>query len=184
MNNEINQKIIQFLDDDLDPTELETLLHKVKKQPELKNKMSRYQLTSQAIKADTVIMADSSFSEKVHQQLKQEPHHFLPKKKVINKSHSFWQKTSLAVAASVACVAVIMSQQGTLQNTEQPTQMVLAQKKQVEQRPVQTLIAPQQVQFSQHERFKAYLQAHNDDLYTHGSLNTQSLAQVVSYGQE
>ncbi len=184
MNNEIDQKIIQFLDDDLDPTELDALLLKINKQPELKNKMNRYQLTSQAMKADAVIMANSSFSEKISQQLKQEPHHFLPKKKVINKPERFWQKTSLAVAASVACVAVIMSQQGTLQKTEQPTQMVLAQKKQVEQLPVQTLTTPQKVQFSQHERFKAYLQAHNDDLYTHGSLNTHSLAQVVSYGQE
>jgi hypothetical protein len=36
----------------------------------------------------------------------------------------------------------------------------------------------------QHERFKAYLQAHSDDLYTYGSLNIQPYASFAGYGQE
>lgn len=186
MNKEINQKMLQFLDDELDPIELDDLLLKIKKQPELKNKMSRYQLISHAIKMDQVTMTNTDFLENVNQQLKQEAHHFLPKQKLAKKQNNFWQKTSLAVAASVACVAVILSQQGGLQNTEQPQQMLVAQKKVIEQLPVQAVISSPQVtkQISQHQRLKAYLQAHNDDLYTHGSLNVHPFAQVAGYGQE
>lgn len=194
MNKEINQKVSQFLDDELAFVELDDLILKIKKHPELKSKMSRYQVMAQAMKTDHIVMADADFLDKINQQLKQEPHYLLPSKAVKKNQSHFWQKTSLAVAASVACVAVILSQQGALQPTGQPQQQIAAVITEVAE-PVQVAVAIKETaepavkvantfRPSQHERFKAYLQAHNDDLYTLGSLNAHPLAQVASYGQE
>jgi len=179
MNKEINQKISQFLDDELDHTELDNFLHNLKKQPELKSKMNRYQVVTQVMKMDQAVMANGSFLDNISLQLEQEPHHFLPQRR--KRQSTVWQKTSLAIAASVVGVAVIISQQGTMQTTTQAQQIVLAQPVAEKQ---EVIVVANNPQPTQHERLKAYLQAHNDDLYTHGSLNIHPLARVASYGQD
>ncbi len=181
MNIEINKKISQFLDDELHHTEEESLLAKMKRQPELINKMNRYQAVSHVLKTDGFVMVEENFLDKINQQLKQESHYFLPQQTVKKSSGHFWQKTSLALAASVVCVAIIVSLQTAVQNTESQHEVILTAQKQPTETPVRTVNEPQP---SQHERFKAYLQAHSDDLYTHGSINYQSYARVANYGQE
>ncbi len=181
MNTEINQKISQFLDDELTVAELDELLVKIKKQPDLKNKMNRYQVMTQVMKMDHAVMANVGFLDNINLQLEREPNYLLPVQKEREKQKQFWQKTSLAVAASIACIAVIMSQKSVMQPNEQSLQTVASLEEAIEVPPVQMV---KKRQNSQHERFKAYLQAHNDDLYTHGSLNAYPFAQVASYGQE
>ncbi len=173
--------ISQFLDDELDHTELDSLLHEIKNKPELKNTFNRYQVMSQALKAEQNITINADFLEKIKQQINQEPHYLLPKKVSKNRSVNFWQKTSLAVAATVACVAVIVSQQVGTQDNNQTQQMAAVDIKLLEQpaQNVEYINKP-----SQHERLKAYLQAHNDELYTHGSLYVHPLASTVSYGRD
>lgn len=180
MNTEINQKISQFLDDELSPVELDNLLLKIKKQSALKKTMSRYQTMSEVLKKEHVILADTDFLNKIKQQVEQEPHHFLPQQPVKKERGYFWQKTGLALAASVACVAVIMSQQTGFQSPPE-TQQIIAKNK-IEEPAVQQVA--KKTKPVQHQRLKAYLQAHNDDLYTHGSLNTHPLARVTGYEQE
>ena len=178
MNTEINKKISQMLDDDLHYTEQESVLMKIKQDTELHNKMSRYQAVSHVFKTDDFVMVKESFLDKINQELKQDPHYFLPQQVVKSSSMSRWQKSSAAIAASVVIVAVMISQKTDLQNTEfQQNAVTVAQKQ-----PVETL--PQAVNDTQHERFKAYLQAHSNDLYTHGSLSYQPYARVATYGQE
>jgi len=179
MTTEINQKISQFLDDELDNASLDDLLLKIKQQPEVKDKIRRYQIVTQAMTLDSAIMADADFVANIGEQLKQEPHYLLPKQAVQKSQNRFWQKTSLAVAATVACVTVILSQSGQLQHTMQ-SQPLAKVEPQIIEAPVQVA----STQPTQHERLKAYLQAHNDDLYTHGSLNMQPFARVASYEQE
>jgi len=178
MNTEINKKISQMLDDDLHYTEQERVLMKIKQDPELNNTMSRYQAVSHVFKTDDFVMVKENFLDEINQELKQDPHYFLPRQAVNRGSISRWQKTSAAIAASVAIVAVMVSQKTDLQNTEFQQNVVTVAQKQ----PVEAL--PQAVSDSQHERFKAYLQAHSNDLYTHGSLNYQPYARVANYGQE
>jgi len=178
MNTEINEKISQMLDDELHYSEQESVLVKIRQQPELNNKMNRYQAISHVFKTDDFVLAKENFLDKINQELKQEPHYFLPQKAVKKRSISVWQKSSVAVAASVVVVAVMVFQQTDLQNIEfQQNAVIVAQKKPVE-------VIPQAVNDSQHERFKAYLQAHSNDLYTHGSLSYQPYARVATYGQE
>ena len=178
MNTEINKKISQMLDDDLHYTEHESVLMKIKQDPLLNNKMSRYQAVSHVFKTDDFVMVKENFLDKINQELKQDPHYFLPQQAVKRSSIHRWQKTSAAIAASIAIVAVMVSQKADLQNTEFQEEAVIVAQKQ----PIAEL--PQAVSDSQHERFKAYLQAHSNDLYTHGSLSYQPYARVANYGQE
>ncbi len=180
MNKEINQKISQFLDDELDHTELDGFLHSINNKPELKNKISRYQVATQVLKAEQSVLIQADFLEKVNQQIQQEPHYFLPAQKKRIRHSKAWQRSSLAVAATFACVAVILSQQNALQPAGQAQQIAAAPA--TVEKPV--IVVANKPRVSQHERLKAYLQAHNDDLYTHGSLNIHPLARVASYGQD
>lgn len=180
MNKDINQLISQFLDDELDKSELDSLLLQIKKKPELKKKISHYQVPSQVLKADHAVAVNTDFLDKINQQIKQQPHYLLPQKLDRKESVNFWKKTSLAVAASVICVTVIMSQRNVIQINPQPQQIAAVDTQSVEPlaQNEETVQKP-----SQHERLKAYLQAHNDDLYTHGSLSVHPMVQTASYGR-
>ena len=178
MNTEIIKKISQMLDGELHYTEQESVLIKIRQYPELNNKMNRYQAISHVFKTDDFVLAKENFLDRINHEIKQEPHYFLPRQAVEKRSIGFWPKTSVAVAASVVLVVVMVFQQTDLQNTEIHQNAVFVAQKQ----PVEVL--PQIVNDSQHERFKAYLQAHSNDLYTHGSLSYQPYAHVANYGQE
>lgn len=171
----MNQKISRFLDDELAPAELESILLEIDRQPEFKKTMQRYQLMSQVLRSDDVVLANNDFLHKVTQDIKQEPHHFLPKQAIKQKLPPTWQKAFIAIAASVAIVAVIVFHQGGPQKTESP--QLMAQTSDV-------TLQTQAVNNSQHQRLKAYLKAHSDDMYVDGSANFQSYARVASYGRD
>lgn len=175
MNKEIKQRISKYLDDELEPAELESILLDIDRQPEFKETMQRYQLMSHILKNDDVVLANNDFLNKVTQDIKQEPHHFLPKQANMQKQAPMWQNTFIAIAASVAIVAVIVFYQTGIQKTESPQLMA--------QTPDNTLPV-QAVNNSQHQRLKAYLKAHSDDMYVDGNANFQSYARVASYGRD
>ncbi len=175
---EVHQKISQFLDDELHHTELDSLLLKIKQQPQLKNKMNRYQTIRHLLKVEDVLIANDNFVDNISQAINQQPHHFLPQQAVKKRSFGFWPKTSLALAASVAIIAVSVSRYTNVPDMQAP--QIIAQNKAIEA-PVKTASVSRNIQ---HERFKAYLQAHTDDLYLHGSLNYQPLAQVANFSQK
>jgi sigma-E factor negative regulatory protein RseA len=187
MNTETNQKISQFLDDELHHTELENLLLTMKQQPDSKKKINRYQLMTQVMRTDEVPIVNVSFLEKINQQLEHEPLYFPPQSTRNKKPAAYWQKTSLAIAASVACIAVVISQQTTTENVE--SMQIIAQNPPViVQAKLQAEIVKAKevnvLQPSQHERLKAYLQAHSNDLYTYGSLDVHPLAHVASFTRD
>ncbi len=185
MNKENYQKISQFLDAELHHKDLDILLQEIKLNPEIKKTITRYQIASHVMSAEeSVVVANESFLDNINQQLKQEPHYLLPKHKA-KKSHlSVWQKTSMALAASVAVVAVLVPQQVNLQHAEAPQKnaIIFAQKPAAEVKVQIDREEPLNPQLSQHERFKAYLQAHNDDMFTYDSSNSHPYGQVASFG--
>ena len=178
MNKEINQKISQFIDDELHHTELDNLLSVMKQQPQLKNTMHRYQTVSHVLSSEDALIANGSFLDKIKYEIKHEQHHFVPKKNSKNRQLGFWPEISIAMAASVVIIAITVSQQVDV--TDVQSSQVLA-KTPVENIQMQ---AKNTTQISQHDRFKAYLLAHSDDLYTHGSLDYQPLARVVHFSQK
>ena len=190
MKTEINQKISQFLDDELHHVEEERVLLKISKDPELLKKMNRYKMVSHALKTDTVVKVKDDFLSQINQQLEDEPHYLLPKpnnkKKYKNRSVMGWKNASIAVAASVAIASVLVSQKLNFQESPQPSAVLAVAETVSEQQMAEVSVITKDQQANeyaamQHERLKAYLQAHSGDLYTHGSVAVHPYARVANH---
>jgi len=70
MTQEINQKISQFIDEELKHKELDHLLSKVKGDPELISKIMRYQVIRHALRSENVVLTDNGFLAQINQQIK------------------------------------------------------------------------------------------------------------------
>ena len=81
MNEELNQKISQFLDNELDHDEALSLLQKMQSRSELINTKNRYEAISHALKTDVFLAVDPDFSAKISEAIQQEPTYLLPRYK-------------------------------------------------------------------------------------------------------
>jgi len=169
MNKISKQTISQFLDNDLDSGEALAMLQAMQKDPELANTLSRYEAASYALKTQEYIAVKPDFLSGISAQLENEPSYFLPARKAKPKLAFAYNQKILALAASVAAVAVLVVYGGKqLGQLNQPTVMQTA-KVQVEN--------PDPV----NKRINAYLQAHNNSVYTYGETN---LAHVTYHQQQ
>lgn len=184
MQDELKQQISRFVDNELDLQQALSLIPEVSKNAELKKKLNRYQLVSQALKSEEGVILKSDFAEKISEQIKQEPVYFIPQK----KARITWQKTSLAVAASLALVAVMVPK--VLKQNAPKTQEVLMVAQQHPQQPVEMISAEQRQQLLRlrqqraNQRLNDYLLAHSNGIYTIGASNYQPYARVAGYSQE
>ncbi len=166
MQEQLNQKLSQFIDDELDSHQALSLLQSVQNDELLKEKLRRYQIVSQVLKSSEYSPLGTDFSDKIHQQIRQEPTYFMPQKK---KPAIRWQKAALAIAASIAIAAVWVSSKvdhqkfGSVETVAQSTQPTGA---------------------ANNARFKEYLQAHDNALYVNSMQTAQPYARVVGYQQE
>lgn len=181
MYEETNQNISRLIDGELGHDETLDLLKKIQSDKVLKNKMSRYQAISQALKTDEFYQVRSDFSHKVFQEIQQEPAYFLPQ---LNPQHlsQVQDKQSkrkfYAVAASTLAAAVLVGQslRDDSSTNKYPT--------------VTAMAVPQPEKLKQSSRrplnaeFNDYLQAHNSSVYTNGEAHFQPYAKVTAYGQE
>lgn len=184
MQEEINNKISQFVDDELDLQQTVMLMQSIKNDAELKKKINRYQMIGQVLKPEQPVLLKTDFAEQISQQIKQEPVYFIPAK----KPAITWKKTSLAVAASLALAALLLPKAfnrqpspdytSTLAVAEQPT----FKKKEQSQSDRPHLARVQA--YPPNQRFNDYLQAHSNSLYTIGASNYQPYARVAGYSQE
>ena len=165
MPEDLNQKISQFLDNELDHAEALKLLQKMQSQSELQDKMNRYEAISHALKTDVFLAVRSDFSAKIHQQIQQEPFHLSPQRKAFKRTHKL-----MALAASIAIVAVIAGR-----SLEPPfkaaSTLQVAQPQLPEPYPL-------------NKRINDYLQAHNSSVYTNGEADFQPLARVTAYSDK
>ena len=189
MDEELNQRISQLIDNELSHDEVLSLLQKMRKQPQLQDKMSRYEAISHALKAEVFLPARFDFAERVRQQIQLEPAYLLPQHKPLLRNYKMF-----ALAASIAAVAIMASH--ILHAPIEPFQapdlaMVKPQAPaatitdlQAQEKPsVSVAFRPvQQDQFN--ARFNDYLQAHSESVYINGQANFQPYARVTAYGQE
>ena len=177
MSEDLNQKISQFLDNELDPVDALSLLKKMRSQPELQDKLNRYEMISHAMKADAFLLTKADFSTKLQQQIQQEPVYLLPQRKRFKPSHK-----QMALAASFVIVAVIV---GRSMNDPDP-HFKAASALQVAQQPhPEKSVNPAEVPQNQlNKRINDYLQAHNSSVYTNGEANFQPFARVATYSQK
>jgi len=177
MPEDLNQKISQFLDNELDHEEALTLLQKMQLESELLDKMNRYEVISHAMKTDLFLFTNADFSTKIRQQIQQEPIYLLPQHKPIKRRHKV-----IALAASIALVAVIAerSMNHQAEQLNAASTLFVAQ-----QQPPKPVVYTQQAEkLPLNTRINEYLQAHNSSVYTNGEANFQPFARVTSYSQK
>lgn len=171
---DLNLKISQFLDNELDQVDALSCLKRMQSQPELKDKLRRYEAISHAMKTEDFLLTKADFSTKIHQQIQQEPVYFLPQHKSFKRGHK-----QIAVAASLVIVAVIAGR--SINNSNQPvnaaTTLQVAQNKTLQQldKPVDV------TQYPLNKQINDYLQAHNNSVYTNGEADFQPYARVTAY---
>ncbi|MGZ8151820.1 MAG: sigma-E factor negative regulatory protein [Methylovulum sp.] len=183
MNDELNQKISQFLDDELDNNEALILLKQIRSQPELSNTLNRYEAISHALKADVFLTVKSDFSSQISQKIAHEPVYLLPQRKLTKHRYKI-----AALAASVALVAVFVERSmntGPAERFNQPSSMQLAQQ-QLPSSPAPKSLAPirQPEQTPLNDRISDYLQAHNSRIHSHSEADLKNLTSVTAYRQE
>ncbi len=181
MSEDLNQKISQFLDNELDHVQALNLLKKMQLQPEFQDKMNRYEAISYALKTDVFLATLSDFSAKTHQRIQQEPVYLLPQHKPFKRTHKL-----IALAASIAIVAVIAgrSMNDLDQHFKAASPVQVAQQQLSEQPSNPVVYAKQAAQYPLNKRINDYLQAHNNSVYTNGEANFQPYARVTAYSQK
>ncbi|GEM_PF-177960 len=194
MPENLNQKISQFIDNELDEVDALYLLKKMQIKPGLQGKLNRYQVIGQVIKGDIGIVPEADFVKRISLQIQQEPAYLLPKIKVEKMSY----KKPVAIAASLFIVAIIAGHSVT--DKAQPARVVSTlqvadnnkEVKKQEDKPLEVIaqkaISPQAiVKVSEdplNKQISDYLQAHNGNLDTNNEPAFQPYARVSSYNQE
>ena len=185
MSEDLNQKISQFLDNELNHVEALNLLHKIQSQPELQDKLNRYEAICDGIKTDAFLLTKDDFSKNIRQQIQQEPVYLLPQHKSFKRTQHKLFKPShkqIAVAASIVIVAVIAGRSLNYQSSNSRSASILqvAQNQPTEQR----VNTNQDAQHPLNKRINEYLQAHNSSVYTNGEANFQPFAKVTAYSHQ
>jgi sigma-E factor negative regulatory protein RseA len=192
--NALNQKISQFLDDELPHDEALILLEKMRGDAALSSQMQRYEAIGHALKTERFLTLRTDFSANIAQQIAQEPIHLVPPRKVVVAAHHYkW----LAVAASVAIVSVlaVRTSRPPLGGAHAPSTLQVAQQ-QIPQplatvAPVVAAQKPEQDPLN--TRIHDYLQAHANDYLQassssgagiNGPLSLEPIGQVTSYDQK
>jgi sigma-E factor negative regulatory protein RseA len=190
MYEETNQNISRLVDGELDHDETLDLLKKIQSDKALKNKMSRYQAISQALKTDEFYQVRSDFSHKVFQEIQQEPVYFLPQLKPQHPSQAQDKQSKrklYAVAASTLAAAVLVGQSLRDNPSANKYQTVTAMAIPQQQMPASVVHSENLKQRNRqplNAQFNDYLQAHNSSVYTNGEAHFQPYAKVTAYGQE
>ncbi len=167
MQEQLNEKLSQFIDDELDSEQALLLLKAVQDDELLKDKLRRYQIASQVLKSNEYSQVSSDFADKIHEQIRQEPIYFMPRKKPMLN----WQKAALAIAASIALAVVWVSSKVDKQMSSPFATVEIVAHSKV---PGDAMDA----------RFNEYLQAHDNALYVNNMQTAQPYARVVGYHQE
>lgn len=153
MTDKPESKVSSFMDGELHPGEQDSLFDSLKKDPESKQCWERYHLISDALRRNLPASVNCKFSAGVMAALKDEPVILAPSK----RGRDLFGNTlgrgvaGLAVAASVAVMAVVGVQFMVKQDDMAPQQLPMAQKAagqnaSVASAPMVTGIQPQLVQ--------------------------------------
>lgn len=104
MTEKLREMVSALTDDEVPSAELELLLRRVSRDPELKACWGRYQLIGECVRGDIAASADLSLADRVRAALEDEP--------AVAARGPSWLKSAagLAIAASVAMVAVFTMQ--------------------------------------------------------------------------
>ena len=166
MSEDLNQKISQFMDNELEHADALQLLAALNAQPELQHKLHRYTAISHALKNQVYLKVKADFSANIAEQIQQEP---VP---VIEQASSFKQTYQwLALAASFAIIAFILDQSFNTQLFKPAATLQMAQRWLPEQSDLNKLIGQ-------------YLQEHSPDAYAKSEVDDKPYAKVTTYNKK
>jgi sigma-E factor negative regulatory protein RseA len=106
MSNNSNEKLSAFMDDESHPDVIELIKH----DSEARGRWARYHLIRDVLSGHTEALPSSNFAERVSKALRDEPTILMPARRGLN--HTIKQIGGLAIAATVATIAVLTVQQG------------------------------------------------------------------------
>jgi sigma-E factor negative regulatory protein RseA len=187
MHEDLNQKISQFLDNELNQDETLSILQKIQADSELINKMNRYEAISHVLKTDVFLYTNPDFSAKVNQQIQNEPIYLLPRNHVLAQKNPFTRNNKIiALAASLAVMTIITTQGiNYSDNKPKPSSTIqLAEQKVVAHSSKKSAVLRQNEQYPLNARINDYLQAHNNSVYTSGEANFRPFTTVSVHSQE
>lgn len=125
MGRNMNEKLSAFIDGELGEEESRELLSQLKTDKELRAAWDRYHLAGSALRDENLRMTDSGIADRVAKEIASEPQILAPKKWVSQGSSKLVKIAgSLAIAASVAAIAVISLQ---VETVNQPGQQNVAE---------------------------------------------------------
>ena len=193
MQEKLNSRISRFIDDELEKQDALELLHELRNQTDLDEKMRRYELISQAIKSEAFLPLDSDFVSRVSRQLEEEPVYFIPPQKTAKQRYLKIAAMAASIAVAVVVVErVVQKPSGFFQPqimwaenmTDHSMDPANVFDRQLEY-PYEVVVAENQPNLNSlpEDRFDHYLQTHSGNLYASGS-NYKAYAQVASFGQE
>jgi sigma-E factor negative regulatory protein RseA len=177
MHNDVNEKISMFVDGELSYDESSSLLKLVNSDEALKKRLMRYQAISQVLQTEHYQELQLNFSDKIAQQIRQEPAYLLPQAKRPIPRKKLFAMAASTIAAAVLVGEAVKMNQGSMQapmliagvsSTKQSANPPAA-KTAMQQKPPMTA------------QFNDYLQAHNSSIYTNGEVDLKTYAKVASY---
>ena len=188
MHDDLNQKISQLLDNELNQDETLDILQKIQADSELINKMNRYEAISHVLKTDVFLYPSPDFSAKVNEQIQNEPFYLLPRNHVLAQKKPFTRNNKIvALAASLTVIAIISTQDINFSdNKTKPSSVIqLAEQKTAATSSKESAALRKNEQYPLNARINDYLQAHNNSVYTSGeATNYRPFTTVSAHSQE
>lgn len=183
MHEDMNNKISQFLDDELPYEEALNLLQKMRVDSELADKLRRYEAVSHALKNDDLLVAARpDFISSVSRRIQLEPAYLITDvdQRAVRKQHFTRSQKIAAAAASVAVIAFASQ----MRRPEPATKMLVATSK-PSARPASKTETSKTLRDSSpvNRQINDYLQAHSS-IYTNGQVESHPYAQVTHYSQK
>lgn len=120
MSNNRDEKLSAFMDDEFHPEVLDTL----KQDEEARGRWTRYHLIRDMLSGHAEAIPSSDFAGRVSAALRDEPTILRPARKAVG--HTLKQVAGMAIAATVATVAVLTVQQSGVNDVGQPSSTVIA----------------------------------------------------------
>ncbi|MGH8474159.1 MAG: RseA family anti-sigma factor [Methylococcales bacterium] len=195
MQEDLDIKISMLMDDELACKEALKIFNRIRNESVFRAKWIRYNIASCACKAQSMILTDFNFFDRVSKALEQEPAIVAPKSRASKKLARI-SSVSLALAASAAVVAVIIwSGMAGLPGSSPPNtsdRNALAVSTPIEapsapiQAPAPWLPAKLDSAHKQNfpKRLNDYLITHNESTYTTGAQTMMPYARVISYSKD
>jgi sigma-E factor negative regulatory protein RseA len=156
MNDSSNEKLSAFMDDEHHPDVIELL----KQDSEARGRWSRYHLIRDVLSGHTETLPPSNFVDRVSQALRDEPTILRPVRRGL--THTVKQIGGLAIAATVATVAVLTIQQSDVNNGTAPTQVASASTDPVAVHNVSNPLRSAPMDSAAQTKLSSYLVNHNE----------------------